>query len=52
MDFAADETHEDIRQAVRALCSKFPDEYWAERTRSTSSRGTSTTPSSTAAGWG
>jgi acyl-CoA dehydrogenase len=22
--------HEDIRQAVRTLCAKFPDEYWAE----------------------
>lgn len=31
MDFAADETHEDIRRGVRALCSKFPDEYWMER---------------------
>ncbi len=26
-----DPVHEDIRQAVRTLCSKFPDEYWAER---------------------
>ena len=31
MDFSVDETHEDIRQGVRALCSKFPDEYWMEQ---------------------
>lgn len=31
MDFAVDETHEAIRQAVRALCAKFDDTYWMER---------------------
>jgi acyl-CoA dehydrogenase len=31
MDFTADPVHEDIRQAVRSLCSKFSDEYWMER---------------------
>lgn len=31
MDYTVDPTHEDIRQGVRALCSKFPDEYWLER---------------------
>ncbi|MEQ3549528.1 acyl-CoA dehydrogenase family protein [Pseudonocardia nematodicida] len=30
MDFGADTTHDDIRAAVRALCAKFPDDYWAE----------------------
>jgi acyl-CoA dehydrogenase len=30
MDFSVDTTHEDIRSAVRALCSDFPDDYWAE----------------------
>ncbi|WP_202977866.1 acyl-CoA dehydrogenase family protein [Nocardioides daphniae] len=31
MDFDVDETHEDIRKGVRALCAKFPDEYWMEQ---------------------
>lgn len=31
MDFAVDETHEAIRQAVRAMCAKFDDTYWMER---------------------
>lgn len=31
MNHEVDPVHEDIRQAVRTLCSKFPDEYWAER---------------------
>jgi len=30
MDFSVDTTHEDIRAAVRALCSDFGDDYWAE----------------------
>lgn len=30
MDFSVDTTHSDIREAVRALCSDFPDDYWAE----------------------
>ncbi|PXY29388.1 acyl-CoA dehydrogenase [Prauserella sp. PE36] len=30
MNFSADTTHDDIRAAVRALCSDFPDDYWAE----------------------
>jgi acyl-CoA dehydrogenase len=28
MDFTENELHEDIRQAVRAMCAKFPEEYW------------------------
>ena len=31
MDFQLSEEHEEIRQQVRALCSRFPDEYWRER---------------------
>jgi acyl-CoA dehydrogenase len=31
MDFQLNEEHEEIRQQVRALCSRFPDEYWRER---------------------
>jgi len=31
MDYTPDPVHEDIRQAVRTLCSKFPDEYWMEK---------------------
>ncbi len=30
MDYTPDGTHEDIRQGMRSLCSRFPDEYWAE----------------------
>jgi acyl-CoA dehydrogenase len=30
MDFEPDSLHEEIRQAVRKLCSDFPDEYWME----------------------
>jgi acyl-CoA dehydrogenase len=30
MDYTADPVHDDIRQAVRTLCSKFPDQYWME----------------------
>ncbi|WP_235735537.1 acyl-CoA dehydrogenase family protein [Nocardioides alcanivorans] len=31
MTYESDPVHDDIRRAVRALCAKFPDEYWAER---------------------
>jgi acyl-CoA dehydrogenase len=31
MDYTADPVHEDIRQGMRTLCSKFPDEYWMEK---------------------
>jgi len=31
MDFRFDDQQEDIRRQVRALCSRFPDEYWRER---------------------
>ncbi len=34
MDYTTDPVHEDIRRAVRALCAKFPDEYWAEHDES------------------
>ncbi len=34
MDFAPNTLHADMRDAVRALCSDFGDEYWAERDRS------------------
>ena len=30
MDYTEDQTHADIRQAVRTLCKAFPDEYWME----------------------
>ncbi len=30
MDFTEDPTHREIREAVRALCKAFPDEYWME----------------------
>ncbi|MDI2027738.1 acyl-CoA dehydrogenase family protein [Saccharopolyspora sp. TS4A08] len=33
MDFSVDTTHSDIREAVRALCARFPDEYWAQHDR-------------------
>lgn len=29
MDYTPDPLHEDIRQAVRAMCADFPDDYWA-----------------------
>jgi acyl-CoA dehydrogenase len=29
--FADVENHNLIRDAVRSVCSKFPDEYWAEK---------------------
>ena len=28
MDFGEDSTHQDLRDGVRRVCSKFPDEYW------------------------
>jgi acyl-CoA dehydrogenase len=31
MDFQFTEEQEEIRKQVRALCSRFPDEYWRER---------------------
>ncbi|MCW2785377.1 MAG: acyl-CoA dehydrogenase [Marmoricola sp.] len=34
MDFSQDQTHEDIRQAVRTMCKAFPDEYWSEHDES------------------
>lgn len=34
MDFSSDQTHEDMRQAVRTLCKAFPDEYWMEHDES------------------
>ena len=30
MDFAEDPDHRLIREAVREVCARFPDEYWAE----------------------
>lgn len=30
MDFSEDSAHEAIRAAVREICARFPDEYWAE----------------------
>lgn len=34
MDFTTDETHDEIRQGIRDLCKRFPDEYWAEHDES------------------
>ncbi|MFD4254401.1 acyl-CoA dehydrogenase family protein [Amycolatopsis thermoflava] len=31
MDFAVDETHESIREAVRAMCARFGDDYWMDK---------------------
>ncbi len=31
MDFSLTDEQEEIRKQVRALCSRFPDEYWRER---------------------
>lgn len=28
MDYTEDPTHREIREAVRALCKRFPDDYW------------------------
>ncbi len=33
MDFAASPEHDQIRDAVRGLCAKFPDEYWRDLDR-------------------
>ena len=30
MDFTEDPTHREIREAVRAMCKAFPDEYWMQ----------------------
>ena len=34
MDFTEDPDHRAIREAVREVCARFPDEYWAERDES------------------
>ena len=34
MDFTEDPDHRLLREAVREICSRFPDEYWAERDES------------------
>ena len=34
MDFTEDPDHRAIRAAVREVCARFPDEYWAERDES------------------
>ena len=34
MDFTEDPDHRAIRAAVREVCARFPDEYWAERDQS------------------
>ena len=34
MDFTEDPDHGAIRAAVREVCARFPDEYWAERDQS------------------
>ncbi|GAA4683669.1 acyl-CoA dehydrogenase family protein [Pseudonocardia yuanmonensis] len=31
MDFTEDDDHRLIREAVRDICAKFPDDYWSER---------------------
>ena len=30
MDFSEDAEHQPIREAIREICARFPDEYWAE----------------------
>ena len=30
MDFSEDSEHASIRAAIRAICARFPDDYWAE----------------------
>ena len=30
MDFSEDVEHSAIREAIKTICSRFPDEYWAE----------------------
>ena len=42
MDFTEDPDHRLIREAVREICARFPDEYWMQHDWTTSSRGTST----------
>jgi alkylation response protein AidB-like acyl-CoA dehydrogenase len=34
VDFTEDPDHRAIRAAVREVCARFPDEYWAERDES------------------
>jgi len=34
VDFTEDPDHRAIREAVREVCARFPDEYWAERDES------------------
>ena len=34
MDFTTNDTHEQIREGIRDLCKRFPDEYWAEHDES------------------
>ena len=34
MDFTEDPDHRLLREAVREVCARFPDEYWAERDES------------------
>jgi acyl-CoA dehydrogenase len=31
MDFTTDPVHDEIRHAVRKICSQFPDDYWMQR---------------------
>jgi acyl-CoA dehydrogenase len=30
MEFSEDAVHQPVRDAIRAICAQFPDEYWAE----------------------
>ncbi|MGH3304179.1 MAG: acyl-CoA dehydrogenase family protein [Streptosporangiaceae bacterium] len=30
MEFSEDTEHQEIRAAIRAICARFPDEYWAD----------------------
>ena len=39
MDFQFTEEQEEIRKQVRALCARFPDEYWRERDESAEPHG-------------
>jgi acyl-CoA dehydrogenase len=34
VEFGIDTVHDDIRDAIRAICRKFPDDYWREHDRS------------------
>jgi acyl-CoA dehydrogenase len=33
MEFRADPVHEEIREGIRSICRKFPDQYWREHDR-------------------